>query len=140
VVVATLKSDNLTPVVLRGFEFLLLETITFQGGQHPHGKKIGPISPQITTIGEQKVPLSVTLYGGTQHKIELGCGLPPNHTTSSVISGTHIAVSYKTLIRAVLDFMAPLEMELPITTTNWPRHVSGELMRYLICTIVCNPS
>ncbi|KIJ34661.1 hypothetical protein M422DRAFT_263224, partial [Sphaerobolus stellatus SS14] len=128
VVVATLKTDNLTPVVLRSFEYYLVETVTFQGGHNP-SKKHGTAAPQISLIAEQKLALSLTLYGGTQHRVELGCILPQNHTTSTISSARHIDVSYKARIRTILDHLPPLEMELPVTITNWPRHVSAELIR-----------
>lgn len=130
VIIATLKSDNLTPIVVRGFEFYLVEIISFIAGQQPHGKhKGGNIITTITVIGEHKIPLSLTLYGGTQHKTELGCVVPPSHTTSTINTARHVDVSYKMKVKVNLDFIAPVEMELPVTMTNWPRNVSAEIVR-----------
>ncbi|KAF8577259.1 hypothetical protein K439DRAFT_1639867 [Ramaria rubella] len=123
-VIATLKSESLSPVVLRGLEFSLKETIVFQS----HGKKNGP-NVQTMIISEQKTPVSMTIYGGTQHKAELSCIVPGNHTTSSVNTGRHIDIGYSLNIKAIIDLANPVAMDLPVTITNWPRHVSAEMTR-----------
>jgi Arrestin (or S-antigen), C-terminal domain len=131
-VTVTLKSENLSPVVIRGFEFSLKETIVYRGGPQSQNKKNGPVV-QASVLGEQKLPVSMTLYGGTQHKAELGCGIPGNHTTSSVNAGRHIDIGYTLHIMAIIDQANPLVMDLPVTITNWPRLVkhSPSLELYL---------
>ena len=119
-IIATLKSDNLSPVVLRGFEFSLKETIIYRGGLQSHSKKNEPLV-QTSVLGEQKLPVAITLYGGTQHKAELGCVIPGNHTTSSVNAGRHIDIGYSLNIKATIDRANPIVMDLPVTITNWPR-------------------
>lgn len=121
-VMATLKSDNLSPVVLRGFEFSLRETVIYRAGSHAHGKRSGP-QVHTSILGEQKVPVSMTLYGGTQHKAELGCVIPGNHTTSSVNTSRHIDIGYTLNIKALLDKAKPITIDLPVTITNWPRSI-----------------
>lgn len=126
-VLATLKSDNLSPVVLRGFEFSLRETVIYRAGPQSHGKKNGPLI-QTSVLGEQKLPVSITLYGGTQHKAELGCVIPGTHTTSSVNAGRHIDIAYSLNIKANIDMANPVVMDLPVTITNWPRFVVNILL------------
>lgn len=121
-IVATLKSDNLSPVVLRGFEFSLKETVIYRAGPQSHAKKNGPLV-QTSVLGEQKLPVSMTLYGGTQHRGELACIIPGNHTTSSVNAGRHIDIGYSLNIKAIIDLTSPVVMDLPVTITNWPRLV-----------------
>jgi Arrestin (or S-antigen), C-terminal domain len=124
----TFKSDNLSPVVLRGFEFSLRETIIYRTGPQSHGKKNGPLV-QTSVLGEQKLPVSMTLYGGTQHKAELACVVPGNHTTSSVNAGRHIDIGYSLNIKAIVDLANPVVMDLPVTISNWPR-----LVRHSYCS------
>lgn len=119
---ATLKSDNLSPVVLRGFEFMLRQTIIYRGGPQSHSKKNGPLV-QTSVIGEQKLPMSITLYGATQQRAELGCVVPGNQTTSSVNTGRHIDIGYSLNVKAIIDTAKPIVMDLPVTVTNWPRLV-----------------
>jgi len=133
VVLATLKSDNLTPVVLRAFEFTLKETIEFKAGHHTSGKKG---TPQIrhTHIGEQKVPVNVTLYGGTQNKAELSCIIPQTHTTTTVNTARHIDITYHIVVQALMGVGKPILIELPVTVSNWQRFVS-----FVMFTIVDLP-
>ena len=118
-VMATLKSDSLHTVILRGFEFTLRETTIFRGGPHAKNK-----APQVkeAVVGEQKVPVNVTLYGGTQHKAELACIIPPNHLTTSLNSARHIDITYTLYVKALMGTGTHLIMELPVILTNWPRY------------------
>ncbi|KAF9220194.1 hypothetical protein BS17DRAFT_739755 [Gyrodon lividus] len=128
-VMAILKSDSIHPVVVRGFEFTLKETTIFRAG--PHATSSNRSGPQVktATIGEQKVPLNVTLYGGTQHKAELGCLIPGTHTTTSLNAARHIDITYVIIVRAWIGQMQSVMMELPIIVSNWPRNVSEEAVR-----------
>ncbi|KAG1761582.1 hypothetical protein EDD22DRAFT_1032097 [Suillus occidentalis] len=120
-VMAILKSDSVHLVVLRGFEFSFKETTIFrastQTGQA--GRRSGP---QVKTglIGEQKMPLNVTLFGGTKHKAEVGCLIPTIHTTTSLNAARHIDITHA--IVAVI-------IELPVIVSNWPRSASEEAVR-----------
>ena len=122
VVLATLKSDNLTPVVLRAFELTLKETIIFKAGHHASGKKGAP-QVRTTHIGEQKVPVNVTLYGGTQNKAELSCIIPQTHTTTTVNAARHIDITYSIVVKAIMGVGKPILIELPVTVSNWQRFV-----------------
>jgi Arrestin (or S-antigen), C-terminal domain len=120
---ATLKSDSLHTVILRGFEFTLKETTIFRAGPHAAGKNKAPQVKE-SIIGEQKVPVNVTLYGGTQHKAELACIIPPSHQTTSLNSARHIDITYTLYVKALMGTGAHLIMELPVIVTNWPRFVN----------------
>jgi hypothetical protein len=119
---ATLKSDSLHTVILRGFEFTLKETTIFRAGAHVAAKNKAPQVKE-AVVGEQKVPVNVTLYGGTQHKAELACNIPQNHTTTSLNSARHIDITYSLYVKALMGTGTHLIMELPIILTNWPRCV-----------------
>ena len=121
-IMATLKSDSLHTVILRGFEFTLKETTIFRAGPYATGKNKAPHVRE-AVIGEQKVPVNVTLYGGTQHKAELACIIPHNHTTTSLNSARHIDITYIIFVKALMGTGTHLVMELPVIITNWPRFV-----------------
>ncbi|KAG6371878.1 hypothetical protein JVT61DRAFT_8877 [Boletus reticuloceps] len=121
-VMALLKSDAVHPVVLRGFEFTLRETTIFRAGPQATAKRSGPQS-KTANIGEQKVPLSVTLYNGMQHKAELGCLIPNTHTTTTLNAARHIDITYVIVARAWIGQMQSVTMELPVIVSNWPRRI-----------------
>ncbi|KIJ59700.1 hypothetical protein HYDPIDRAFT_177738 [Hydnomerulius pinastri MD-312] len=129
-VMAILKSDSVQPVILRGFEFTLKETTIFRAGPQAtaSAKRSGP-QVKTANIGEQKVPLNVTLYGGTQHKAEVGCLIPNTHTTTSLNAARHIDITYVIVVRAWIGSMQSVTMELPVIVSNWPRNVSEEAVR-----------
>lgn len=117
---AILKSDAIQPVLLRGFEFTLKETTIFHAGPQTSGRRSGPQS-KVANIGEQKVPLNVTLYNGTQHKAELGCLIPNTHTTTTLNAARHIDITYVIIVRAWIGSAQSVTMELPVIVSNWPR-------------------
>ena len=121
-IMATLKSDSLHTVILRGFEFALKETTIFRAGPYATGKNKVP-QVREAVIGEQKVPVNVTLYGGTQHKAELACIIPSSHQTTTLNSARHIDITYTIYVRALMGTGTHLIMELPVILTNWPRFV-----------------
>lgn len=99
---------------------MLKETIIFRSGAHASGKKAAP-QVRTTIIGEQKVPVNLTLYGGTQHRAELATMVPQGHTTTTVTAARHIDITYSIVVNAVFPAGKPLLMELPVTISNWPR-------------------
>lgn len=121
-VMATLKSDSLHTVILRGFEFTLKETSVFRAG--PNSTKKGAPQVKVTIIGEQKVPVNATLYGGTQHKAELACIIPKDHTTTSLNAARHIDITYMINVKALMGTGTHLIMDLPVIVSNWPRSVA----------------
>ncbi|THH12937.1 hypothetical protein EW146_g7230 [Bondarzewia mesenterica] len=127
-VMATVKSDSLHTVILRGYEFTLKETTIFRAGPHTTGKKGAP-QVKINIIGEHKVPVNQTLYGGTAHRTELACMIPPSHTTTTLTSARHIDITYILGVKALMGTGKPLIMELPVIVSNWPRYVSAEAVR-----------
>jgi hypothetical protein len=119
---ATLKSDSLHTVLLRGFEFSLKETTVFRSGPQTTGKKGAP-QVKVTTIAEQKVPVNVTLYGGTQHKAELTCMVPSYHTSATINAARHIDITYVLNVKALMGTGLPVSLDLPVIVSNWPRSV-----------------
>ncbi|RPD66516.1 hypothetical protein L226DRAFT_566938 [Lentinus tigrinus ALCF2SS1-7] len=128
VVNATVKSDTLHTVMLRGFEFMLRETTIFRAAPHTQGKKGSP-QVKVSSIGEQKVPVNVTLYGGTQHKAELSVTVPPHHTSATINAARHIDINYVLTVKALMNTGQPIIMDLPVMISNWPKPVSLEAMR-----------
>ena len=120
-VVATVKSDSLNTVILRGFEIVLREATIFRPGIAP-GKKVAPLVNQIM-ISENKVAVNATLYGGTSHMSELACMVPVNHTTPTLTSARHIDVTYTLSVRALMGTGTHLVLDLPIVMSNWQRCV-----------------
>ena len=117
---ATVKSDTLHTVILRGFEFMLRETTIFRAAPHTQGKKGNP-QVKVSSIGEQKVPVNATLYGGTQHKAELNVTVPSHHTSATINAARHIDINYVLTVKALMGTGQPLIMDLPIMISNWPR-------------------
>ncbi|EIN06986.1 hypothetical protein PUNSTDRAFT_135687 [Punctularia strigosozonata HHB-11173 SS5] len=125
---ATLKSDSLHTVILRGFEFTLKETTVFRAGPHATGKKAVP-QVRVSVIGDQKVPVNATLYGGNQHKTELSCMIPSMHTSTTLNSARHIDITYILVVRALMGTGKPIIVDLPVMISNWPRNVSVEAIK-----------
>lgn len=119
---ATLKSDTQQTIILRGFEFTLRETTVFRAGGQATGKRAAP-QTRVSIIGEQKVPVNATLYGGSQHRAELTCLIPQHHTTATLASARHIDITYVLGIKALMGTGKPLVMDLPVVISNWPRFV-----------------
>ncbi|KIY46850.1 hypothetical protein FISHEDRAFT_46462, partial [Fistulina hepatica ATCC 64428] len=125
---ATVKSDSLHTVILRGFELTLKETIVFKAGNPTRSKKGGP-QTKSTAICETKLPVNATLYGGGQHSAELSCLIAPRHTTASVQSARYIDITYTLLVKALMGTGTHLIMTLPVMVTNWEPHISLEALR-----------
>ncbi|KDR69329.1 hypothetical protein GALMADRAFT_104297 [Galerina marginata CBS 339.88] len=123
-VIATVKSDSLHTVILRGFEFSLKEATVFRAGVHaPGGRRNAPQVKQVN-IAENKVAVNATLYGGTSHTSELTCMISSTHTTTTLNAARHIDVTYTLVIKALMGTGTHLIMELPVIVSNWERHVS----------------
>lgn len=132
-ITAILRAESPQTVVLRGFEFTLRETTVFRAGPQGTGgggsgtmkggrnNRSGP-QIRVANIGEQKVPLSTTLYNGQHHKAEMGCLIPNTHTTASLNAARHIDITYVIVVRAwVGPAQQSVAMELPVIISNWPR-------------------
>ncbi|KAJ3570833.1 hypothetical protein NP233_g4145 [Leucocoprinus birnbaumii] len=127
-VVATLKSDNLHTVILRGFEMTLKETTIFRAQAFAAARKAAPLV-KVMSIGETKLAINATLYGGTMHQAELSCQLPPNHTTTTLNAARHIDVTYVLSVKALMGTGTHITMDLPVIISNWQRYVSQEAVR-----------
>lgn len=133
-VVATVKSDSLQTVILRGFEILLKEATVFRPGIAP-GKRAAPLVNQVA-ISEHKVPVNATLYGGTSHNSELACMVPGNQTTPTLTSARHIDVNYTLSVKALMGNGTHLAMDLPIIMSNWQRcvrYVLNSRLALILC-------
>ncbi|KAJ7098146.1 hypothetical protein B0H15DRAFT_646846 [Mycena belliarum] len=125
---ATVKSDALHTVILRGFELTLKESTIFRAGPYTSGKKSAPQVRQLT-ISENKFPVNATLYGGTNHRTELTCAISPDHTTTTLNAARHIDVTYTLSVKALMGTGTPLIMDLPVIVSNWQRTVSAEAIK-----------
>lgn len=119
-VMATLRSDNLHTVILQGFEMVLRETTIFRAQTYTAVRKAAPLV-RVASIGETKLTIGATLYGGTTHQAELSCQLPPNHTTTTLNAARHIDVTYVLCVKALMGTGMQLSMELPVIISNWQR-------------------
>ena len=117
---ATVKSDSVQTVILRGFEFYLKEATVYRAGAHAPGKKTAPQVRQMN-IAESKVAVNTTLYGGTSHTADLSCVISADHTTTTLNAARHIDVTYTLCIKAVMGTGSHIVMELPVIISNWQR-------------------
>ncbi|KAI0093987.1 hypothetical protein BDY19DRAFT_881509, partial [Irpex rosettiformis] len=117
---ATVRSDTTQTVILRGFEFALRETMVFRAGGQASGKKSAP-QVRMNVIGEQKVPVNATLYGGALHKAELAVLVPERHTTTTLNAARHIDITYVLTVKALLSSGQPIMIDLPVIISNWPK-------------------
>lgn len=117
---ATVKSDSLHTVILRGFEFYLKEATVYRAGIHAQGKRTAPQVRQMN-ISESKVAVNATLYGGTSHTTDLSCVISPDHTTTTLNAARHIDVTYTLCIKALMGTGTHLVMDLPVIVSNWQR-------------------
>jgi hypothetical protein len=119
---ATLKSDSLHTVILRGFELTLKETTIFRIGPTASTKRAPPVAKTII-VGENKFPVNATLYGGTERKVELYCDISPRHTTATLNAARHIDITYILTVKALMGTGTHVIMNLPVILSNWPRCV-----------------
>ncbi|KAK7470570.1 hypothetical protein VKT23_001994 [Stygiomarasmius scandens] len=127
-VFATLKSDSLHTILLRGFEMTLRESTIFRAGPYVSGKKSVP-QVRVAVITESKLPVNFNLYGGMSQKAELNCSISPNHTTTTLNAARHIDITYMLTIKAQLSAGQPISIDLPVILSNWQRNVSAEAVR-----------
>ncbi len=121
-VFATVRSDNLQTVILRGFELSIRESRTFRAGAFIGGRKTTPTT-RVGNILENKFAVNMNLMGGMQHKAELSSTISPSHTTTSLNSARHIDINYVLCVKAIMGTGHPLVMDLPVIMSNWPRFV-----------------
>ena len=119
---ATVKSDSLHTIILRGFEISLKESTVYRAGPYAQGKKGAP-QVRVVNVCENKLVVNATLYGGTQHQAELWCLLSQNHTTTTLNAARHIDVTYTLSIKALMGTGTHLVMDLPVIVSNWQRCV-----------------
>ncbi|KAG8738613.1 hypothetical protein FRC10_006645 [Ceratobasidium sp. 414] len=129
-----------TGVVLRAYELTVRETLIFRSSpppvsQHDHHLHLHSQSSQKRTpaaqtrsniISDQKVPVPVQLFPGSQHRCDLGCQIPLAQTNVSVRTARHIEVNYIVQVKAVLANNAVVVIDLPVTITNWQRQASQD--------------
>ncbi|KAG9122437.1 hypothetical protein FRC07_001173 [Ceratobasidium sp. 392] len=128
-------------VILRAYELTVRETLIFRSSpppvpQHHHHhllhsqpqqpKRTPAAQTRSTIISDQKVPVPVQLFPGSQHRCDLGCQIPLAQTNVSVRTARHIEVNYVVQVKAVLANNAVLAVDLPVTITNWQRQASQD--------------
>jgi hypothetical protein len=119
-VTVVVKSDSVHAIILRTLELSLKETTVFRAGAIGPGRRIPPQERQLN-VAESKVPVNMTLYGGSSHTAELSCLLSPTHTTTTLNAARHIDITYTLCIKALLGTGSPIVMELPVIISNWQR-------------------
>ncbi|KAJ2919891.1 hypothetical protein MD484_g614, partial [Candolleomyces efflorescens] len=129
-VTATVKSDSMHTVILRGFEIALKETTVLRAGPYGAGRRTQP-QVRMVTIAESKVMLNATMYGGQQKQAELSCTLNPRHTTPTLNAARHIDVTYTLMVKAVMGTGENLVMDLPVIISNWQRDVSASAIQQI---------
>ncbi|KAG6868808.1 hypothetical protein C0993_010106 [Termitomyces sp. T159_Od127] len=125
---ALLRSDALSDTVLRGFELTLREYSRFDPGQQA-GKKSVPPQERVATICETKLAINGSLFPGQEHRAELACLISDHHTTTSLNSARHIDVAYFLSVKAFVDNVPTIVMDLPVIVSNWQRGTSQEAIR-----------
>lgn len=140
---AILRAD--TPgmnVQLRAYELTVRETLIYRASppqapqhHHPHllhsqqpPRRVSAAQTRSNIISDQKVPVAVQVFPGSQHKCDLGCQIPLSQTNVSVRTARHIEVNYIVQVKAVLASSAIVAVELPITITNWQRQASQDVV------------
>ncbi|KAG6893488.1 hypothetical protein C0992_009773, partial [Termitomyces sp. T32_za158] len=122
---ALLRSDTLSDTVLRGFELTLKEYSRFHPGQQA-GKRAVPPQERVVIICESKLAINGALFPGQEHRAELTCSISENHTTTSLNSARHIDVTYLLCVKAIVDNVPTIVMDLPVIISNWQRGTSQE--------------
>ncbi|KAG9087542.1 hypothetical protein FRC06_002488, partial [Ceratobasidium sp. 370] len=128
-----------TGVILRAYELTVRETLIFRSSPPPvpqpnhhllHSQSSQKRTPAAQTrsniISDQKVPVPVQLFPGSQHRCDLGCQIPLAQTNVSVRTARHIEVNYVVQVKAVLANNAVVAVDLPVTITNWQRQASQD--------------
>jgi hypothetical protein len=116
----TLKSST-PPVTIRSYEMALRETAVYRTGEAPKTAN----GPQIRSsfVGSEKLSVNVLLKSGLAHTVDLKCIIPTSHTTTTVVTATHIEVVYGIAVRATLDDGRDLVIDnIPVMMSNWSRY------------------
>jgi hypothetical protein len=119
-VTATVRSDSPHVMMLRGFEILLKETITFQQ-MYVAGKK-GESMTKTNIISENRFQVNTPMQGGMQTTQDLFCMLSPSHTNTTLSAARHIDITYVLIVKAMVGNGVPLVIELPVIISNWQRY------------------
>lgn len=120
-VTATVRTDSPYVIMLRGFEILLKETITFRGQMYVAGKK-GEALTKTNIISENRFQVNTPMQGGMQTTQDLFCMLSPSHTNTTLSAARHIDITYVLVVKALVGTGLPLVVELPVIVSNWQRH------------------
>ncbi|KAM6500095.1 hypothetical protein JOM56_003109 [Amanita muscaria] len=127
-VTATIKSESAHTVMLRSFEILLKETVSFRGQIFVDGRKGEPLTKS-TMVSENRFQVNTPMYAGMQATQDLFCMLSATHTNTTLSAARHIDITYALVVKAHLGAGMPLVMELPVIVSNWQRSVSSEAMK-----------
>ncbi|KAK2459509.1 hypothetical protein APHAL10511_008493 [Amanita phalloides] len=120
-VTATIRSDSPQVIMLRAFEILLKETITYRGHIYVAGKKGEPLT-RTNIIADNKFQVNTPMQGGMQTTQDLYCMLSPSHTNTTLTAARHIDITYVLIVKALAGNGLPLVIELPVIVSNWQRH------------------
>jgi hypothetical protein len=60
-------------------------------------------------IGEQKVPLNLTMHSGQVHRSELAVTIPQTYTTTTLTYARHIDITYILVVKALMGTGKPID-------------------------------
>lgn len=117
---ATVKSST-TAATIRSYEMALRETAVYRMA----GDAKTANGPQIRSnfVGSEKLTVNVQIKSGLAHTVDLKCIIPTSHTTTTVVTATHIEVVYGIAVRAILGDGRDLVIDnIPVMMSNWSRY------------------
>lgn len=118
-VTAAVRSDS-PNLMLRGFEILLKETITFRQ-MYVAGKK-GESMTKTNIVSENRFQVNTPMQFGIQTTQDLFCMLSPSHTNTTLSAARHIDITYVLIVKALVGNGVTLVVELPVIISNWQRY------------------
>ena len=118
-VTATVRTESprVTVIMLRSFEILLKETITFRG----KARKKGETLTKTNIISGNMHHISTLMQEGMQETHDLFCILSSSHSNTTLTAARHIDITYVLIVKAILGIGPPLVVELPVIISNWKR-------------------
>jgi hypothetical protein len=117
-VTAAIQSLRFNPFVLRSFQIVLKERISFKG--RPSIKARLPVT-KTKIICESVVQMGVALNHDSQVVHDLLCMLPTSHQAATLMAARHIDIKYTIVVNALIHDGPPVDIEIPVIISNWKR-------------------
>ena len=107
------------PVFVRSFEMALRETAVFRAANSTSNKASNGPRIRSTFVGSEKVTVNLDIPPTGSQSCDLGCLIPTNHITTTVITAVHIEVIYSLAVRVMFNDGRDLVIEnVPVTMSN----------------------